>query len=162
MKIKNTDSDFEIWGSSRRTFIKNIGYVAVGTFAVSVIGCGGGSDPMGPDDGGGNGNNVLTVDLSKPENQSLKTIGGTLALESNIIDNKGLLIYRESVNSVKVFSRECTHQQCQVGPFINGISSCPCHGSKYDLTGKNIAGPAPRPLPQYMAALNINLVTINT
>jgi Rieske Fe-S protein len=46
-----------------------------------------------------------------------------------------------------VFSATCSHLGCLVNyhkekrEFI-----CPCHGGRYDLTGKNIAGPPPAPL----------------
>ena len=54
-------------------------------------------------------------------------------------------------NNTKVFSNVCTHMQCPVrwqadlGQFL-----CPCHGGLYDITGKNIGGPPPKPLPQYV------------
>ncbi|HYA86640.1 MAG TPA: ubiquinol-cytochrome c reductase iron-sulfur subunit [Nitrospirota bacterium] len=46
-----------------------------------------------------------------------------------------------------IFSAVCSHLGCLVnyqkdkGEFV-----CPCHGGKYDLSGKNIAGPPPAPL----------------
>jgi Rieske Fe-S protein len=46
-----------------------------------------------------------------------------------------------------VLSAVCSHLGCLVNynkekqEFI-----CPCHGGRYDLTGKNIAGPPPAPL----------------
>lgn len=54
-------------------------------------------------------------------------------------------------NDTKVFSNVCTHMQCPVrwqadlGQFL-----CPCHGGLYDITGKNVGGPPPKPLPQYV------------
>ena len=44
----------------------------------------------------------------------------------------------------------CTHMGCEVN-WVGQDSrfECPCHGSQYDISGKNIAGPAPRPLPHY-------------
>jgi Rieske Fe-S protein len=26
---------------------------------------------------------------------------------------------------------------------------CPCHDGRFDLAGKNVGGPAPRPLPEH-------------
>jgi cytochrome b6-f complex iron-sulfur subunit len=49
-----------------------------------------------------------------------------------------------------VFSAVCSHLGCLVnyqkdrGEFV-----CPCHGGRYDLTGKNIAGPPPAPLTRF-------------
>lgn len=45
------------------------------------------------------------------------------------------------------FSAVCTHQGCTVAADGAGLR-CPCHGSTYDLTGANTAGPAPSPLPK--------------
>jgi cytochrome b6-f complex iron-sulfur subunit len=45
-------------------------------------------------------------------------------------------------------SAVCTHLGCLTvwAPEQNQIA-CPCHGSKFNLEGAKIAGPAPRPLP---------------
>lgn len=45
-------------------------------------------------------------------------------------------------------SAVCTHLGCLTvwAPEQNQIA-CPCHGSKFNLEGVKIAGPAPRPLP---------------
>lgn len=54
-------------------------------------------------------------------------------------------------NGYRIFSNVCTHMQCPVRwedrlrQFL-----CPCHGGLYDITGKNIGGPPPKPLPEYV------------
>jgi len=42
----------------------------------------------------------------------------------------------------------CTHLGCLTTwkPEL-GIIACPCHGSKFEQSGKKIEGPAPKPLP---------------
>ena len=30
---------------------------------------------------------------------------------------------------------------------------CPCHDGRFDLTGKNVSGPPPRPLPEFTVVL---------
>ena len=40
----------------------------------------------------------------------------------------------------------CTHLGCVVKESPDGFA-CPCHGSKFDVTGKVVSGPAPRALP---------------
>ena len=41
----------------------------------------------------------------------------------------------------------CTHLQCLVRWQEDAENFfCPCHGSKFDREGRNLAGPAPRPL----------------
>ncbi len=52
-----------------------------------------------------------------------------------------------SAGELTVFSAVCSHLGCLVNfhkekqEFV-----CPCHGGRYDLSGKNIAGPPPAPL----------------
>ena len=156
-------------GCSRRVFIKNtmtgLSTIAVGSLALSLIeGCVSSDTKMaGTYDSPSTQENgpSITVDILKTENQPLAAVGGTLALGRNDIDRKGILLYRESETVVKAYSRECTHQQCTVGPFLNGVSSCPCHRSQFNLSGDRISGPAPRGLHQYTAAIAGNIITIN-
>ena len=42
----------------------------------------------------------------------------------------------------------CTHLGCIVAETDDGFS-CPCHGSRFDETGRVKGGPAPRALPWY-------------
>jgi cytochrome b6-f complex iron-sulfur subunit len=49
----------------------------------------------------------------------------------------------------------CTHLGCNVRWNIEELRfKCPCHGSVFDRNGKNIAGPAPRPLKWYDLSLS--------
>jgi cytochrome b6-f complex iron-sulfur subunit len=62
----------------------------------------------------------------------------------------GLLIHHEDGEWV-AFSAVCTHLACTV-EFQKAQKRihCACHGGTYDMkTGKNIAGPPPRPLTKY-------------
>ena len=55
-------------------------------------------------------------------------------------------VYIEVNNGkVRCQTAVCTHLGCTVNPVETGYS-CPCHGSTYDLEGKNTGGPAPKPL----------------
>ncbi len=156
-------------GCSRRVFIKNamtgLSTIAVGSLAVSLIeGCVSPDSKMiGTYDSESARENgpSIRVDILKTENQTLATIGGTLALGRNSVDRKGILLYRERETEIKAYSRECTHRQCTVGPFINGVSSCPCHRSQFNLSGDNISGPAPRSLHQYRTSIAGNIITVN-
>lgn len=46
---------------------------------------------------------------------------------------------------VRVQTAVCTHLGCTVNMVETGYR-CPCHGSVYDRLGRNVSGPAPRPL----------------
>jgi Rieske Fe-S protein len=54
----------------------------------------------------------------------------------------------------KAFSATCTHLDCIVG-YQKDRSRifCNCHGGTYDLNGRNVAGPPPRPLTAYKVNL---------
>lgn len=58
----------------------------------------------------------------------------------------GILI-RTPAGDLRAFSAVCTHLACtvQYRPDLSHIW-CACHSGHYDLNGKNIAGPPPRPL----------------
>ena len=145
---------------NRREFVKDtltgIGTVAFGSFMlVNQSGC---SSPTEPN----NSDETITVDLSLSENSALLVVGGALALGSNVIDSKGILLYRQSDTNVLAFSRNCTHNRCTIDSFQNGTSTCPCHGSQFDTSGNVVVGPAVNPLTQYSAAIADNIVTITT
>jgi len=55
----------------------------------------------------------------------------------------------------RAFSATCTHLDCIVG-FQKDRSRifCNCHGGVYDLNGRNVSGPPPRPL----TAFKVNLL----
>ena len=50
----------------------------------------------------------------------------------------------------KAFTAVCTHLSCTVQfEVAEQRIWCACHNGWYDLNGKNISGPPPRPLEQY-------------
>ena len=148
---------------NRREFVKDaltgIGTVAFGSFIIINQSSCSDSGPTAPTDN--NGETSITVDLSLSENSGLLTVGGALALAANELDSSGMLLYRQSESTVKVYSRNCTHAGCTIGGFSSsGISSCQCHGSMFDTNGNVINGPAAIPLNQYSATISEDIVTI--
>lgn len=117
------------------------------------------SSPVGP--GGGGSKSPVTIDISQSQFASLNAAGGTAALGANSLDSSGILIYRQSETVFKAYSRSCTHSGCQINPFSGGISSCDCHGSRFNLSGGVVQGPAARSLTQYTATLSGNILTIS-
>lgn len=61
----------------------------------------------------------------------------------------GILIHTPD-DKFLAFNATCTHLGCivQFRPDL-GLIYCACHGGKFDLNGKNIAGPPPKPLEEF-------------
>jgi Rieske Fe-S protein len=64
-------------------------------------------------------------------------------------DKPGIVIHTAE-DKFKAFAATCTHLDCtvQYRPDLKHIW-CACHNGHYDLSGKNIAGPPPRPLEEF-------------
>jgi cytochrome b6-f complex iron-sulfur subunit len=72
-----------------------------------------------------------------------------------------VLVLRDEEENFKAFSATCTHLDCTVQyKKEEKIIWCACHNGKYDMTGRNIAGPPPRPLDKYMVKLKDNEILI--
>ncbi|HEU5056292.1 MAG TPA: Rieske 2Fe-2S domain-containing protein [Kofleriaceae bacterium] len=64
-------------------------------------------------------------------------------------EHEPCLLIRTRGGDLVAYSQKCTHLSCAVVPRVDqGVLHCPCHEGYFDLaTGRNIAGPPPRPLP---------------
>ncbi len=62
-------------------------------------------------------------------------------------DGKPVAVYKDDGGELRALSAVCTHLACIVH-FNNAEKSwdCPCHGSRFDLDGSVIQGPATKPL----------------
>jgi cytochrome b6-f complex iron-sulfur subunit len=62
----------------------------------------------------------------------------------------GILV-RTASGELKAYSAVCTHLNCtvQYRPDLSHIW-CACHNGHYDLNGKNVEGPPPRPLEPFV------------
>ena len=60
------------------------------------------------------------------------------------------ILVRMADGQYRAFSAVCTHLSCTV-QYRSDLHEiwCPCHNGIYDLTGRNISGPPPRPLQAY-------------
>ncbi len=68
--------------------------------------------------------------------------------------NKPVLLVRSPTDQFRAFSAICTHLDCTVQYKSDiGMIWCACHNGKYDLSGRNVAGPPPRPLEEYRVVL---------
>jgi glycine/D-amino acid oxidase-like deaminating enzyme/nitrite reductase/ring-hydroxylating ferredoxin subunit len=64
------------------------------------------------------------------------------------LDGHRCAVYRDPEGELHVVSARCTHMSCVVG--FNDAErtwDCPCHGSRFDVDGAVIQGPATKPLP---------------
>jgi Rieske Fe-S protein len=63
------------------------------------------------------------------------------------VDDERVAVYRDAEGTLHAVSAICTHRGCVVD--FNGDDrtwDCPCHGSRFDIGGLVIQGPAQRPL----------------
>ena len=60
------------------------------------------------------------------------------------------LLVRLADGSYRAFSAACTHLNCTV-QYRSDLQEiwCACHNGLYDLEGRNVSGPPPRPLESY-------------
>jgi Rieske Fe-S protein len=91
-----------------------------------------------------------------PESPTLTVSAGrasNLAANSGRVvpfGNEPALVIRLPSGDLRAFTAVCTHLSCtvQYRPDLQQIW-CACHNGHYDLTGRNVAGPPPRPLRAY-------------
>jgi menaquinol-cytochrome c reductase iron-sulfur subunit len=64
-------------------------------------------------------------------------------------------------NRFIALTSHCTHVGCPVG-FKDAaqVFVCPCHGGVYDLLGRRIAGPPPRPLDRFSTRVRRGIVEV--
>jgi Rieske Fe-S protein len=60
------------------------------------------------------------------------------------------IVVRTAEGEYRAFSAVCTHLNCTV-QYRSDLKQiwCACHNGLYDLNGRNVAGPPPRPLDEY-------------
>ena len=66
------------------------------------------------------------------------------------MDSLPAIIIRTAAGEYRAFSAVCTHLSCTV-QYRSDLQHiwCACHNGHYDLFGRNVAGPPPRPLEPY-------------
>ncbi|HEX9162307.1 MAG TPA: Rieske 2Fe-2S domain-containing protein [Thermoanaerobaculia bacterium] len=119
---------------SRRDFFTQIG---IGACAVAVAGSG-----------------VVTLDFLKPkvlfEPSTSFIAGSPFDYTDGVVrfnkEKKAYVI--GAAGGIYALSAVCTHLGC-ITRFRSDerVIACPCHGSRFDLEGNVIHGPAPHPLP---------------
>ena len=76
-------------------------------------------------------------------------------------ERKARVFVVASSEGITVLSAVCSHLGCLVNyrketrEFV-----CPCHGGKYDISGRNIEGPPPAPLSAYPVEVRNGMVMV--
>jgi Rieske Fe-S protein len=66
------------------------------------------------------------------------------------VNSYGVFVIRKSETEVEVLSSKCTHLGCRVNwKEAQQAYVCPCHDATFDIDGKVLGGPPPRPLDRY-------------
>jgi Rieske Fe-S protein len=85
--------------------------------------------------------------------------------ESGVIvrfGNKPVILVRNAAGEFRAFSATCTHLDCTVQFRKDmGLIWCACHNGRYDLNGRNVAGPPPRPLDEYRVIIQGEDISIS-
>ncbi len=127
--------------------------VKLGIMAIGCAGCGGGGDePEMPVDAAGTtsgfemcGANIC-FNLMETANAALLNVNGSRT--ANIPDK--IVIVRRTATEFSVLSRLCTHNGCNVSFQSSAMEfACPCHGSRFSITGGVLREPATRSLKSY-------------
>lgn len=78
---------------------------------------------------------------------------GKLVKDSFVIvpfGTKRVLVFRDTQSKLRALDAKCTHEGCTV-QYVPGESSiwCACHNARFDVEGRVVSGPPPRPLPRF-------------
>jgi len=72
------------------------------------------------------------------------------------------ILVKDSNGELKAFSAVCTHLACIV-QYRSDIGQiwCACHNGHFDLNGRNVEGPPPKPLEQYVVNVRAEQIVVN-
>ena len=72
------------------------------------------------------------------------------------------ILVKDTNGELKAFSAVCTHLACIV-QYRSDISHiwCACHNGHFDLNGRNIEGPPPKPLEQFVVNVRADQMVVN-
>lgn len=83
-----------------------------------------------------------------------ETLEGLKEGEGRVVqlNGKRMGAYKNEQGKILIVDTTCTHMGCEL-EWNNGERSwdCPCHGSRFDVTGEVLTGPAKKPLKQFTA-----------
>lgn len=90
----------------------------------------------------------------KQNNLSQRNLQKVPYNKNKLVSFIGEFIIVNKENKTKVFNAHCTHLGCTLNKVEDEVIVCPCHGSKFNLDGEPIKGPAYKPLEQMSAKIS--------
>lgn len=82
-----------------------------------------------------------------PQEVQFTTVKQDAWLRANV--KQSVYVLRATGDNFTVFSAACTHLGCVVHwDSSKNKFLCPCHGGQFDINGKVVSGPPPKPLKQ--------------
>ena len=134
--------------ASRRNVLFGVAAAGVAAPVLAACGSDGGDDTTAVEQGSGTtspgadatdtpaGGGISTADIP---------VGG-----GEILKDQNVVVTQPQAGEFKAFSATCTHLACIVEyQHAEQRIWCNCHDGEYDLTGRNVAGPPPRPLERF-------------
>jgi cytochrome b6-f complex iron-sulfur subunit len=142
--LSDTDSEF-----SRRTFLQ---LLAAGAGVAFLHGCGAASTSSQNATAPGSTANPIGAIVAG--NEFVITGGGALkngqALAFRLPDQSPGIVFVTNNGELRALSSKCTHMGCTVEwQTERDDIKCPCHGSRFDVAGKVLNGPATKPLAAF-------------
>jgi cytochrome b6-f complex iron-sulfur subunit len=110
--------------------------------------------------------------LIPPEVEESTASTVTLAIKPNDVKANSGQIFRfgsqagilvkDTNGELKAFSAVCTHLACivQYRSDVNHIW-CACHNGHFDLNGRNVEGPPPKPLEQFVVNVRADQIVVS-
>lgn len=109
--------------------------------------------------------------LKPPKQEDVKVLSVSAGKLDNLEKDTGkivqfgtkpVLLIRTQNDKLLAFDAICTHLDCTVQYKSNmGVIWCACHNGKYDLSGRNISGPPPKPLQPFNVVLKGDEIIIS-
>jgi Rieske Fe-S protein len=94
-----------------------------------------------------------TLRDGEPRAVTLRVARADGAIEA--VDRRVVFLVKAAGASVRVLDSTCTHLGCRTRFNAEaGRIECPCHGGVYDLDGRVVSGPPPRPLDELPSRLD--------